>query len=671
MTDELAYGSWPSPITAELVVAGAVGPRRVPGRRRRRVVVRAAARGGRSDRRRAASPGRRRRPRRAARRFSARTRVHEYGGGAWWLHDDTLFFVNWADQRLYRVDPDTEPGRFNSPRPLTPEPAEPMADRYADGSLTADGRWIVCVRERHVPGGEVRNELRRHRGPTWATSRWCWCRAPTSSPRPASAPTGSTCAGCSGTTPTCPGTAPSCGSADLVTGERLPGRLDPIGRRGSRRIDRAARVAPRRQPVVRVRPPAAGGTSAESVPIRRSKRHAGGDRRDRGRDRHPGLGLRPEPLRLPARRAGGRRLRRRRHRPPGRHRRRRRRRGSRPRRRHPHALHHHVVVVDLRPRHRHGRRLAVVRDRSSPSPTSRPTARRRSACSTHPAPSASTRPGSRRPSRSRCATSRRRHDPRRLLPAGPPRRPGPAGQLPPLVVMIHGGPTSAARAQLSLAVQFWTSRGFAVADVNYRGSTGYGRAYRRALNGQWGIADVDDCVAVAEHLVGRRAGSTRHRLAIRGGSAGGYTDALRPHLPRPVRGGREPLRRGRPRGPGPRHPQVRVPLPRLASSAPYPESRERYVERSPIHHTDRSRPPAHRPAGSGGRDRAAGPGRDDRRRARAKGVPCAYVAFEGEQHGFRQAPNIRRALEAELYFYGRVFGFDPWDAIEAVPIDNL
>ncbi|MFI5045258.1 MAG: TolB family protein, partial [Acidimicrobiales bacterium] len=157
MANEAPYGSWPSPITAELVVAGAVGlgecrvgdddvwwSESRPEQAGRIAVVRHRPGGGTVE----ALPD----------DFSARTRVHEYGGGAWWLHDDTLFFANASDQRLYRVDPDTEPGRFAAPRPLTPEPAELMGDRYADGVLTIDGRWVICVRERH-DGPDLRNEL--------------------------------------------------------------------------------------------------------------------------------------------------------------------------------------------------------------------------------------------------------------------------------------------------------------------------------------------------------------------------------------------------------------------------------------------------------------------------------------------------------------------------------
>ena len=138
---------------------------------------------------------------------------------------------------------------------------------------------------------------------------------------------------------------------------------------------------------------------------------------------------------------------------------------------------------------------------------------------------------------------------------------GPARERPPLLVCSHGGPTSATSAHMRLEYQYWTSRGFAVLDVNYGGSTGYGREYRERLKATWGITDVDDCVNGARALVERKLADPC-RLAIRGGSAGGYTTLCAPHLPQRLRRRRQLLRRQRPRGPRPRNPQVRVPLPR-------------------------------------------------------------------------------------------------------------
>lgn len=245
----------------------------------------------------------------------------------------------------------------------------------------------------------------------------------------------------------------------------------------------------------------------------------------------------------------------------------------------------------------------------------------------------------------------------------------PAGELPPLLVLSHGGPTSQTTPTFNAAIQFWTSRGFAVVDVNYGGSSGYGRDYRRQLLGQWGIVDVDDCVHAAMHLVG--AGLVDgERLAIRGGSAGGYTTLCALTFRSLFRAGASHYGVG----------DLEV----LAQDThkfesryldsligPYPAQRARYLERSPVHAADR--------LGSalilfqGLEDRVVPPNQSQAmfEAARAKGLPVAYLSFAGEQHGFRAAATIKRCLEAELYFYGRVCGFVPADAIEAVVIENL
>lgn len=246
---------------------------------------------------------------------------------------------------------------------------------------------------------------------------------------------------------------------------------------------------------------------------------------------------------------------------------------------------------------------------------------------------------------------------------------GPADERPPLLVMSHGGPTAATAAVLNLKVQFWTSRGFAVLDVNYRGSTGYGRAYRDRLKGGWGVVDVADCIAGARHLV-ERGDVDPERLAIRGSSAGGYTtlaaltfhDLFRAGASLYGVGDLEALARDT-------HKFESRYLDSLIG--PWPEAAERYRERSPIHHVEQLDCPVIFLQGL--EDRIVPPSQAETMVAalEAKGLPVAYVAFEGEQHGFRQAANIRRALEAELYFYGRIFGFTPADSIEPVPIRNL
>jgi dipeptidyl aminopeptidase/acylaminoacyl peptidase len=245
----------------------------------------------------------------------------------------------------------------------------------------------------------------------------------------------------------------------------------------------------------------------------------------------------------------------------------------------------------------------------------------------------------------------------------------PGEEKPPLLVLSHGGPTSAASQSLSLRTQYWTSRGFAVLDVNYRGSTGYGRAYRRKLDGQWGLADVEDCIAGARYLV-ERGLADEQRLAIRGGSAGGYTTLCALTFHRLFRAGAvyygvsdlEALARDT-------HKFEAHYLDRLIG--PYKTARASYRERSPIHHVDRLSCPVI--FFQGLEDKVVPPDQTEKmvNALHTRNIPVAYVAFEGEQHGFRRAENIQRALEAEFWFYSRLFGFTPADPIEPVAIENL
>ena len=245
----------------------------------------------------------------------------------------------------------------------------------------------------------------------------------------------------------------------------------------------------------------------------------------------------------------------------------------------------------------------------------------------------------------------------------------PVGERPPLIVMIHGGPTSASSDTLRLTTQFWTSRGFAVVDVNYGGSSGYGRAYRERLNYQWGVVDVDDCEHAARFLVSRGDVDPK-RMAITGGSAGGYTTlaalAFRDVFAAGAShyGVSDPAALTRDT-----HKFESRYLDRLIG--PYPERRDVYTARSPIHAADRIACPLILFQGS---EDAIVPRDQSRRMAevlRTRGVPVAYLEFAGEQHGFRRAESIERALEAELSFYAQVFGFEPAGDVEAVPIENL
>ena len=245
----------------------------------------------------------------------------------------------------------------------------------------------------------------------------------------------------------------------------------------------------------------------------------------------------------------------------------------------------------------------------------------------------------------------------------------PAGEKPPLLVLSHGGPTSAASSAFNLSVQYWTSRGFAVIDVDYGGSSGYGRDYRKRLAGRWGIVDVDDCVNAATYLVERGLADPA-RLAIRGGSAGGYTTLAALTFRDTFKAGAsyygvsdlEALAKET-------HKFESRYLDGLIG--PYPERQDIYRARSPIRHVERLSCPVIFFQGS--EDRIVPPDQAEMMvdALRKKGVPVACLLFPGEQHGFRRAGNIKRALDAELYFYSRIFGFELAEPVEPVEIENF
>jgi dipeptidyl aminopeptidase/acylaminoacyl peptidase len=242
-------------------------------------------------------------------------------------------------------------------------------------------------------------------------------------------------------------------------------------------------------------------------------------------------------------------------------------------------------------------------------------------------------------------------------------------ELPPLIVKSHGGPTGQTGCAYEAKIQYWSSRGFAVLDVNYRGSTGFGRSYRRLLDGKWGVADVEDCIAGARMLVEQDLVDGA-RMTITGGSAGGYTtlcaltfaNAFKAGASHYGIGDLEALARET-------HKFESRYLDRLVGR--WPEDQALYVERSPIYHTDGLSCPVIFFQGLD--DKVVPPNQAEAmvEALREKGMPVAYIPFEGEGHGFRQAENIRRTLEGELSFYGQVFGFDPADEIEPVKIENL
>jgi dipeptidyl aminopeptidase/acylaminoacyl peptidase len=246
---------------------------------------------------------------------------------------------------------------------------------------------------------------------------------------------------------------------------------------------------------------------------------------------------------------------------------------------------------------------------------------------------------------------------------------GPPGQKPPLIVLSHGGPTGATASNLNPGLQYWTSRGFALLDVNYGGSTGYGRAYRQRLDGRWGEVDVDDCVNGARWLADHSE-VDGGRLVIRGSSAGGYTTLSALTFRDTFKAGASYFGIGDlERLALDTHKLESRYLDRLVG--PYPARRDLYRARSPSHHASRLSCPVIFFQGLD--DKVAPPSQAETMVAalRSRGIPVAYLAFEGEGHGFRRAETLKRSLEAELYFYSRVLGFPLADPVEPVPIEGL
>jgi dipeptidyl aminopeptidase/acylaminoacyl peptidase len=650
--ERLSCGSWPTPITSEVVVAQAV--RLSDARADGEDLIWAEGRpaeAGRTTLVRRSPDGRT--TELLDRKANARTAVHEYGGGAWWVRDGILWYADWADQRLYRREPET--GRSTA---LTPEPAVPSGDRYADGDVSPDGSWIICIREHHPPGGgvvDVRNELVRiaaHEpstpevvvsGPDFVCSpRWspdgrrvCWVQwdhpnMPWDSTELCVSQDGADpqrVAGGPGESVVEPRWSddgslhfisdrtgwwnlyrwdPDAASVEQLTALEAEIALPQWGLGGTRYalLDRGRIVfAQERGGFDRLSVRHSDGTVSDlELPftVVRSLRRAGPD---------CVVVVASSPTAEPS-----------------------------------------VVLIGL---DEHGgvgevQEIEPARDLSllgvgvdfisTPQEVEFPSADGRSSYAI----------------------------------VYEPANPGfvaPDGELPPLLVDVHGGPTAAAAAELDVDIQYWTSRGFVVACVNYGGSTGYGRQYRELLNGAWGLVDVEDSISLARWLADQGRVDPA-RMAIRGGSAGGYTTLAALVAPdNPFTAGADYF--------------GVADLEAMAADthkfesryldgliAPYPEGREVYEERSPIHHIDRFTQPLI--VLQGLEDEVVPPNQATMivEALQAKQVPVAYLPFEGEQHGFRREENIRRALDGELSFYSQIWGFElPADeAIEPVEL---
>jgi dipeptidyl aminopeptidase/acylaminoacyl peptidase len=639
------YGSWKSPITGALLTSSGIALSEVqfsngslywlegrPDEGGRVAVVRHSPEGERRD---VIPPA-----------FNARSRVHEYGGGAYFVHGDSVFFSNFKDQCLYRQEPSGDP------RPITPEPPLPGSLRYADGRITPDGRTIVCVRERHEPGGEVINEIVSFPadGPSNAEviiSGHDFYSFPRISPD------GRRLAWTCWRHPQMPWD-----GTELWTGE-----LDSSGLLSNPRHVAGSTHESIFQPEW-----APDGTlyyvsdrtgwwmlyrdrGGESAPVFQIDGEIGVPQWAFGYSRYAFLS------------------------------------GGRVACAYSRNGFDSLAVIDMRS----GRIqllnvdytifAAITSDGED------------TICCAAASPTRAAEVAALSASDGRSTVLRRSLEIQ--IDAGYLSRPepiefptsdgleayalfyrpqnkdfqAPEGERPPLLVISHGGPTSATTSALRLSVQFWTSRGFAVVDVNYGGSTGYGRAYCERLKRQWGIVDVDDCINAARYLE-RRGDVDGKRMAIRGGSAGGYTTLCALVFHKVFAAGASYY--------------GVADLEALAKDThkfesryedglvgPYPKAAAIYRQRSPVHHSDRLSCPVI--LFQGLEDKVVPPSQAEIMVAalRAKKVPFAYIAYPTEGHGFREAGNIQRSIEAELYFYSRIFGFTAADQLAPVTIENL
>ncbi len=561
---------------------------------------------------------------------NVRTRVHEYGGGAWWIHDGIAFYVDDSDQRLRSITP------AGDVAVLSPEPATPRALRFADMRVSPDGRWVVSIGEEHAEG--TPEPINRVVALSTAADQIIHVVAEGhdfyQSPR--FSPDGSQLCWTAWDHPNMPWDDTVLYCAEVTLGDTV--EVGP------------ARIV-------------AGGVTAGEAVVQPEwspdgRLHFGSDRNDRWQifvegDDEPVLDVAGEVGYPPwvfglsryaflpsgeivaARFVDG------------------------------------VEVLDQSPEYTafntirtSGTVDAPVISYGAASWSAEATVIANGEVIRAPrslgldpgfltAPEVIRFPASNNPATEVSALF--------FAPAHPTTN-GPEGERPPLIVLAHGGPTSAARSELKLERRFWTSRGFAVVDVNYRGSSGFGRRYRKALDGHWGIADVQDCVAAAQFLADR-GDVDPDRLLIRGGSAGGFTvlSALAFHDTFAAGASSYGV----------------ADLTALAEDThkfesryldnlvgPYPEAREIYEQRSPINHLDGFDKPMIVLQGS--EDEIVPPAQSRMIVAalEARGVPVVYLEFEGEQHGFRKAETVIAALEAELGFFGSVCGFTP-----ASPLD--
>ncbi len=646
------YGSWKSPITSESIVAEAVGFGGValdgediywlesrPSEGGRRVIVRRTPDGDTADM--------------TPRPFNVRTRVHEYGEGDFTVNDNVIYFTNFDDQRLYRQAVGGEP------EALTPE-ADPVGGlRYADFVVDVERNRLISVHEDHTGGGpEPVNTLAAvplgGGAPEVLVSGSDFYSAPRLSPD------GARLAWLSWDHPNMPWDGVELWVAPVAQDGSL-GVAEPVaGADGSQPIESILQpawspddllyfVSDRTNWWNLYRRDDDGGVASVTGPLELEfgKPHwvfgantygfASADRIICGANDRGTWGLysldtgsgRLDRLDLPYTELGRADLK---------------------------VDQGQAVFGAGSPT------LPIAMLRLDLADNSVESLRRASATAIDPGYLSTPRPVE-FPTEGGLTAHAFYYPPRNMDYSAP------EGEKPPLLVKSHGGPTAAAQQALSLSIQYWTSRGIGVLDVNYGGSTGFGREYRDRLKGRWGIVDVDDCVNGARYLVAQGE-ADGNRLAIDGGSAGGYSTLAALAF-------RDVFAAGASHYGVSDLAALTLDTHKFESRyldslvGPYPEREDLYLERSPIHHTGGLSCPLI--LFQGLEDKIVPPSQAELmfEAVRAKGLPCAYIPFEGEQHGFRRAENIRRALDGELYFYSRVFGFDLAEEVEPVDIENL
>ncbi|HET7509638.1 MAG TPA: prolyl oligopeptidase family serine peptidase [Solirubrobacterales bacterium] len=584
---------------------------------------------------------------------NVRTRVHEYGGGAWCLVDsDLVLFVDFEDQRLYRLQLGEEPVT------VTPDPTEPAALHYADMRPSPDGQIVVCVRETHGEGEAVNEIVSLPLDGSAEPQVLASGRDFYSFPR--ISPDGSWLAWTCWDHPNMPWD----GSELWVAPLEDPGQERLVAGGAEESIfqpewgpEGRLHFASDRDGwwnLYRAREPGAELSGEEGTLVQLTEEQAdfahpqwlfGGAtfaflesgaiacvRCERGEERLFLLepeGWEPADLGLPFTSFG-------------------------------------YPVLSTR-----GSKVAFAA--ASPESEAAVVLHDVASAETEVVRTSSDEPVDpayvSRPRPVEFATGEGEVAYGFYYPPANPEFEAPEGERPPLIVESHGGPTSHVTPALSREYLYWTSRGIGVVDVNYRGSSGYGREYRNKLRGAWGVVDTEDCVNAALHLAEQREADGA-RLAIRGGSAGGYATLCALTYHDDFAAGAsyygvadtEALARDT-------HKFESRYLDRLIG--PYPERADLYRERSPINHVEQLQVPVI--LFQGLEDEVVPPNQAETMVAALtrNGVPHAYLAFEGEQHGFRRAETNIRCLEAELYFYGRIMGFEPAGNPESVKIVGL